>query len=82
MKIKDSPVSLTAPSLGLSLRLWGTETITFKMDSFKALNNSLIAYCKQYVSAESTDEEQQEAMEREEKKLKLSPFGYVPEFVI
>lgn len=64
MKIKDSPVSVTASSLGLSLRLWGTETITFKMDSFKALNNSLIAYCKQYVSAESTDEEQQEAVEK------------------
>lgn len=34
------------------------------MDSFKALNNSLIAYCKQYVSVESTDEEQQEAMKK------------------
>lgn len=30
-------------------------------DSFKAFNNSLISYCKQYVSAKSIDEEQQEA---------------------
>lgn len=34
--------------------------LRLEWDSFSAFNNSLTTYCKSYISAESTDEEQQE----------------------
>lgn len=82
MKIKDSPVSLPASSPDLSLCLWGTETITFRMgfvQSVQQLINCILqtvhfSRMHWWVTARS--------FEKKKKNKWSLPFCYMHEFII